>query len=318
MEKKPSHFPSYHSCGCKGIRFCRLCDGEKVLRKLREYEERNRELKHYLYCIDCKSAHPISLDDLLIFWRKIEFETTPGEKCNFLNKQNISIRTFDCHLNFINEREEVTYQKELPANWEISQSGRAKHDYGVRVNFKKRKIRCYHCFTGLPRSVRDIFHRIKSSYPNFHAVELCNLLYQKSLGSHIEAHLDDKWIWGNRLFTINFGSSSLLTLSYPDNDENELDMRNVRIHLPLFRRSLTVISDDIRYEWWHEIHPIFVSEWRLAVTLRELSDMFIKENEMNEKKEITEFLIRNGRKFDGVPLHEMKCTHKNIESINNK
>lgn len=106
--------------------------------------------------------------------------------------------------------------------WAQSQSGRRKQDYGVAVNFKKKKVKTDK-FTGLPPFAKDILIPKWKTHPlllramqDFEAVELCNLEYSPERGAQIEPHFDDSWIWGPRLITFNLLSSTFLTFSAPD------------------------------------------------------------------------------------------------------
>lgn len=128
--------------------------------------------------------------------------------------------------------------------WADSQSGRRKQDYGVSVNFKKRKVKIDK-FTGLPSFAMEfLLPKWTSDGPNifiqmmdkFEAVELCNLDYAPERGAQIEPHLDDLWIWGSRLITFNLLSSSFLTFSPPN--------LPVDLVLPMPRRYVWESGDD--------------------------------------------------------------------------
>ena len=44
-------------------------------------------------------------------------------------------------------------------------------------------------------------------------MELCNLEYSPGRGSCIVPHLDDTWLWGERLVTINMMSETYLSFT---------------------------------------------------------------------------------------------------------
>uniref|UniRef100_A0A0G4GB93 Fe2OG dioxygenase domain-containing protein n=1 Tax=Chromera velia CCMP2878 TaxID=1169474 RepID=A0A0G4GB93_9ALVE len=50
---------------------------------------------------------------------------------------------------------------------------------------------------------------------DFCPVELCNLEYDPERGSAIDPHLDDSWLWGERLVTLNLLSDTFLSLLPP-------------------------------------------------------------------------------------------------------
>jgi hypothetical protein len=75
-------------------------------------------------------------------------------------------------------------------------------DYGPKVNFNQRKVRCDR-FIGVPDYADLILERLSSINPekfgNYQPFELCNLEYDSTRQSSIEFHQDDTWIWGERL-----------------------------------------------------------------------------------------------------------------------
>ena len=124
-------------------------------------------------------------------------------------------------------------------------------------------------FAGLPlysRLVVDRFAR-HSCLSGFVPVELCNLEYRPERGSSIDAHLDDWWLWGERLVTLNLLSDTVL--SFTD------DRRpSVSVLVGLRRRSLVVVAGPARYEWAHAVRRRHVTGRRVAMTFRELSPQF--------------------------------------------
>lgn len=65
---------------------------------------------------------------------------------------------------------------------------------------------------------------------HFFAVELCNLEYTRERGSSIDPHMDDTWLWGDVLVTVNLKSNTILTLSMnresPKQGTDSLDRSN--------------------------------------------------------------------------------------------
>lgn len=47
----------------------------------------------------------------------------------------------------------------------------------------------------------------------FQTIEQCSLEYEPTKGASIDPHIDDCWIWGERVVTVNCLSDSVLTLS---------------------------------------------------------------------------------------------------------
>lgn len=106
---------------------------------------------------------------------------------------------------------------------------------------------------------------------SFQTIEQCSLEYDPERGASIDPHVDDCWIWGERIITVNVLGDSVLTmtpyrgpitrynLDYVSNYDSILkkDMcdntqslnmdDNVVIRLPMPARSLMVLYGPARY-----------------------------------------------------------------------
>jgi DNA N6-methyl adenine demethylase len=160
------------------------------------------------------------------------------------------------------------------------------------VNFKKQKVQLDQ-FTGLPDFSRTLVEKIneKSQLSDFNCVELCNLEYVPQRESCIDAHIDDEWLWGERLITLNLASSSFLTLSPLHPVDGEFPL--VRVAMP--RRSLFVMMADSRHKWKHAIRADDILERRLAMTFRELTPEFIT----GSQKELGKKILDTAYGFNG-------------------
>jgi alkylated DNA repair protein alkB family protein 4 len=188
----------------------------------------------------------------------------------------------------------VSCVDQLP--WALSQSGRLKQDYGPKVNFRKQKIRTGN-FNGLPPFSEFIVSRVQKlpRLNTFHPVELCNLDYHSSRGAAIEPHMDDSWLWGNRLVTLNLLSDTLLTFNCPCGKSE--------VKVPLLRRSIIVVEGTARYKWLHSIKKDHISNRRIAVTLRELSENFMPGGpEEGRGRE----LLKISSVYCGTPVNEFQ------------
>ncbi|XP_016131050.1 alpha-ketoglutarate-dependent dioxygenase alkB homolog 4 [Sinocyclocheilus grahami] len=87
----------------------------------------------------------------------------------------------------------------------------------------------------------------------FNPVEQCNLDYDPLRGSAIDPHLDDSWLWGEHLVTINLLSDTVLTMSL-DRGWGDMDDGEVRVAVHSPRRSLIVLYGEARHRWKHAIH----------------------------------------------------------------
>lgn len=165
------------------------------------------------------------------------------------------------------------------------------------MNFKRKKVKP-DVFTGLPKFSELIYQRMKSLeiLEDFEPVEQCNLEYVPERGSSIDPHFDDFWLWGERLVTLNLGSDSALCMT-------SSDYPNTSVHVPLFRRSLTVVYGPARHAWMHGIHRCDITDRRLAITYRELSAEF---QPGGEKEKVGKSLLDIAMTFEGVPIASLK------------
>merc|ERR1719354_118037 len=137
----------------------------------------------------------------------------------------------EVYTNFITQSEEEFLVGEIDGHeWKMSQSGRCKQDYGPQVNFKRKKVKLGN-FNGLPSYSEFLVTRLKSlqsscKLSTFRPVELCNLEYRSERGSSIDAHVDDTWMWGEQLVTVNLLSATILTLTNSNVKHNNRHIEN--------------------------------------------------------------------------------------------
>ncbi len=94
--------------------------------------------------------------------------------------------------------------------------------------------------------------------------------YDEQRGSNIAPHIDDVWLWGERIVGINILSDTAMTF-YKENVE---DNYTIEIELPFKRRGVYILSGASRFEWQHGIKPENIQGKRIVCTLRELSEEF--------------------------------------------
>jgi len=146
-------------------------------------------------------------------------------------------------------------------------------DFGPKVNFKKKKVNIA-SFSGFPRFSQAVVEKFSTvdSLHGFLPVELCDLEYTPERGSAIDPHIDDVWLWGERLVTLNLLSSVVLTMS----------KAGTEVHVDMPRRSLVVVMGPSRFVWQHCVKREHVTSRRLAMTFRELSNEFLAEGEQED------------------------------------
>lgn len=180
--------------------------------------------------------------------------------------------------NFISQQEEEDLIKAIDTSkrWAPSQEGRAKQDYGPRISFLKKKVSVGD-FNGFPSFANSIFNRMQADHANqfreFIPVEFCILEYTPDRGSYIRPHYDDKWIWGDRLVTVNLLSKTYLRLT------KEFNIPPYEIVIQMPARSLIVISGEARYDWYHSINSYDIKTRRIAMTWREFGEDILREEE---------------------------------------
>ncbi|CAH2010010.1 unnamed protein product [Acanthoscelides obtectus] len=283
-------------CGCKGRRTCILCEKEYNISP--ENAHLNLENGSYMYCPWCKKAWP--------GWDLNEYKRHPDHTGNPLHFPGIFIE-----LDFLSKTEELELASSLDnLPWDSSQSGRRKQNFGPKCNFKKRKLRLGD-FKGFPETtkfVQEKFEKIPIM-KGFQTIEQCSLEYTPERGASIDPHIDDCWIWGERIVTVNLLSDSVLTMSYNDkptrynldcvetypavldghgelSDSNEpfkVRPLNGQISFPIVRipmpcRSLLVMYGSARYNWEHRILREDVKIRRVCLAYREFTPPYLKDD----------------------------------------
>jgi len=132
--------------------------------------------------------------------------------------------------NFVTEAEQEELVKnldELP--WDTSQSGRRKQNFGPRANFKKRKAKLG-SFSGFPACTKFIQERFNTVplLEGYRTVEQCSIEYRPETGASIEPHIDDCWIWGERIVQLNLVSDAVLTMNpYIEGEKYKYNLKDV-------------------------------------------------------------------------------------------
>ncbi|CAF4629027.1 unnamed protein product [Rotaria magnacalcarata] len=284
------------ACACKGIRSCKLCESTK--------EPLINDITSsvvFIYCDACRQA--IRMD--------IYESNSECPHHNDIGNTNVGFPLDGIFLvsDFLDENEETDLVNYIDSDvWIPSQSGRLKQDFGIKINFKKQTIKTKY-FTGMPLYSKAIIERLKAHRisEDFQSVELCNLDYHSERGSHIDPHIDDVWIWGERLITINLLSNTILSLIPNEKDSNKI------IYIPIPRRWMIVLYGDARYEYKHAIQRQHIQDRRIAVTFRELTgknDKFYEEN-----KDLYERIVRIGKRFTGITVGRFEKIVNDINAM---
>lgn len=288
-------------CGCKGCRTCLICEENYGLSGRTQVPKNNS----YVYCPLCNKAWP--------GWNLNDWTSHPNHFGEAIDYPGIYI-----DLNFLTKENEdylIRHLDQLP--WELSQSGRRKQNFGPKCNFKKKKLNVGN-FDGFPlfsKFVQDKFMQTPI-LKDFQTIEQCSLEYDPARGASIDPHIDDCWIWGERIVTVNLLSDSVLTMTYNDkpnkynvnlvetypavlDKENRLKYDNkcykivpledgkeypvVRIPMP--RRSLLVMFNSARYDWEHQILRDDIWKRRVCIAYREFTPPYLPHGSKSQEGE---------------------------------
>ena len=163
------------ACGCKSFRSCRLC--EALLDLPVEEEQEEKEVEEWTF--DIVRGHAVNKET--------------GEE-----REMPGLMVIQDFLSLEEESKLVSDLDCLP--WDPSQSGRRKQNFGPRANFKKRKTKVGN-FCGFPEVTRFVQQRFADVdiLEDYKPVEQCSIEYKPETGASIEPHIDDCWIWGERI-----------------------------------------------------------------------------------------------------------------------
>ncbi|KEG11407.1 alkylated DNA repair protein alkB like protein 4 [Trypanosoma grayi] len=151
--------------------------------------------------------------------------------------------------------------------WKPSQSGRRKQDFGPRANFKKRKLRVPGT-PWMPQQLKDVLGKVSSfvtqqSGKPFCIVEASVLEYTSENSSSIDPHIDDTWLWGDRIGGLNLLEDAVMTFVHGNGTA-------VDVFIP--RGAFFLLSKDSRFIWMHGIRQENIRNRRISITVRELAE----------------------------------------------
>lgn len=219
-------------------------------------------------------------------------------------------------LDFLNSCEITSLVKELDnIPWETSQSGRRKQNFGPKCNFKKRKLRLG-SFNGFPKPTKFVQEKL-SKVPilaDFQTIEQCTLEYDPSRGASIDPHIDDCWIWGERIVTVNVMGNSVLTMTPYHGLDTKYNLKSITeysttckdlkfdikskedsdndvvVRLPMPEGSLMVLYGLARYSWEHCVLREDITSRRICLAYREFTPPYLNDTLSND--EVREILKR--------------------------
>ncbi|XP_069703124.1 alpha-ketoglutarate-dependent dioxygenase alkB homolog 4 isoform X2 [Periplaneta americana] len=288
-------------CGCKGIRTCLICEQEfGIIRK--DYLPDQNDRNSYVYCPWCNKAWS--------GWDVNLYKDHPNHNGTSVNFSGIFIQ-----LDFLSCAEEDRLMKGIDEmSWAPSQSGRRKQNFGPKCNFKKKRLKLgdFNGFPAFTKFVQEKFRDVEILH-DYQTIEQCSLEYNPTRGASIDPHIDDCWVWGERIITVNLLSDCVLTLTPYQGDSGRYNLQDIKtypavlnqdgkviskngtacvnnhislensphdsdivVRVPMPRRSLLVMYGSARYVWEHCVLRQDVTERRVCLAYREFTPPYLE------------------------------------------
>lgn len=217
--------------------------------------------------------------------------------CDQHGTEGLEFSGIKIHKSFLTKSEAEKIVTEIDSSsWDQSQSGRLKKNYGPKVNFKKRKLRP-EFFEGFSECAGELRKRLTDVdiIKDFKVVEECFLEYDMTRGSHIEPHLDDCWVWGERIVTVNLIGDTVLcfTKHFKTYDQqynidcvddfkdeligplSEYIPDDILVRIPMPAQSLIVIYGSPRYQFEHSVLREDINDRRVCIAYREFTKPYL-------------------------------------------
>lgn len=220
-------------CGCKGCRTCLVCETQYGADKNKLQLDFDKS-KGYVYCPYCDKAWK--------GWTMDSYKEHPNHQGEAIDYPGVYIE-----LDFITEEEELSFLKQIDEiPWDISQSGRRKQNFGPKTNFKKKKVVTgkFDGFPAFSKFIQDRFQNV-DILKSYETIEQCSLEYDPSKGASIDPHIDDCWIWGERIVTVNCLSDSVLTMTPYEGDTKKYNLDCADYYSSVLNTYNNIIVDNI-------------------------------------------------------------------------
>ncbi|XP_054743793.1 alpha-ketoglutarate-dependent dioxygenase alkB homolog 4 [Anastrepha obliqua] len=289
-------------CGCKGVRTCLQCEKDFNILKP-SLQNQLKKLQAFSFCPICER--------LFEGWDPWEVRAQHPEHNNV---EGLPFSGIYVEEQFLSTTEgEMLIQSLDALPWATSQSGRRKQNFGPKTNFRQRKLK-NGTFNGFPQSTRFIQERLRQVplLADFQTIEQCSLEYEPSKGASIDPHVDDCWIWGERVVTVNCLGDAVLTLTafdasatptkynldlvskydkqliLPLIDKEEFDLFKEKvIRVPMPNLSLIVMYGPPRYQFEHSVLREDIKTRRVCIAYREFTPMYIDGEDKLKGNEVT-------------------------------
>jgi alkylated DNA repair protein alkB family protein 4 len=160
-------------------------------------------------------------------------------------------------------------------------------------------------FDGFPSFSKEFQDKLRAveSLRDYQTIEQCSIEYRTETGACIDPHIDDCWVWGERVISLSLISDSVLTMT---KYEGGVDKYNLRYHyettgsngdareetpttvanstsfgeapivrIPMPARSLLVLYGPARYEWEHCVIRSDIKDRRICMAYREFTPEYL-------------------------------------------
>ena len=98
------------------------------------------------------------------------------KRLDYLGRARFEISGVEIKENFVSAAEELQLVADLDKlEWDTSQSGRRKQNFGPRANFKKRKVKAGQKFCGFPQTTEFVQRRF-DQVPLLRGYQVCSMI----------------------------------------------------------------------------------------------------------------------------------------------
>jgi alkylated DNA repair protein alkB family protein 4 len=130
-------------------------------------------------------------------------------------------------------------------------------NFGPKCNFKKKRLKLGN-FKGFPAFTRFVQEKFKDVdiLRGYQTVEQCSLEYNPIRGASIDPHIDDCWVWGERIVTVNLLADCVLTMTQYHGDPSRYNLVDVYTYPPVLNKDGKVINKNADFVANNEFTPL--------------------------------------------------------------
>ena len=183
-----------------------------------------------------------------------------------------SVPGLSFHADMVSVEEEAALLAEInAAAWDATALSRRTQNYGYRYPYSRGKIEELDVATPIPEFFRPLLERVGAlTGVAFNQV----IVNEYKPGQGISPHVDHTGVFGDTVVSCSLGSAAVMLMQNRAGD--------VKVEVPLPRRSAVVLRGDARYKWKHSI-PARMADHsvprgtRVSITFRTTGDALTSE-----------------------------------------